>query len=176
LSRAVENRSLRAVRASRFHNPYHACAQPPPSSRESQTGDDPDQGSPRGAVVLRHGARPVRYLDLARAVRERSEESEIRGVQFQPKGGPGIAPSTCEGLNSLISFLSQLEARCPELVDPGSWQQAIEDGRRFLARWGEQAEGLGWSSRDLFGLAPVPDKPAANYRRLSRYDETGLIW
>jgi hypothetical protein len=118
----------------------------------------------------------VRYLDLARAVRERSEESEIRGVQFQPKGGPGIAPSTCEGLNSLISLLSQLEARCPELVDPGSWQQAIEDGRRFLARWGEQAEGLGWSSRDLFGLAPVPDNPAANYRRLSRYDETGLIW
>ena len=118
----------------------------------------------------------MRYLDLARAVRERSEESEIRGVQFQPKGGPGIAPSTCEGLNSLISLLSQLEARCPELVDPGSWQQAIEDGRRFLARWGEQAEGLGWSSRDLFGLAPVPDKPAANYRRLSRYDETGLIW
>jgi hypothetical protein len=103
-------------------------------------------------------------------------KSEIRGVQFQTRGGPGIAPSTCEGLNSLISLLSQLEARCPELVDPGSWQQAIEDGRRFLARWGEQAETLGWTSRDLFGLAPVPDKPAANYRRLSRYDETGLIW
>ena len=28
----------------------------------------------------------------------------------------------------------------------------------------------------MFGLHPVPDKPAANYRRLSRYDETGLIW
>ena len=29
---------------------------------------------------------------------------------------------------------------------------------------------------DLFALQPVPDKPAPNYRRLSRYDETGLIW
>jgi hypothetical protein len=25
-------------------------------------------------------------------------------------------------------------------------------------------------------LAPVPDEPHASYRRLSRYDETGLIW
>jgi hypothetical protein len=35
---------------------------------------------------------------------------------------------------------------------------------------------LGWTARDLFGLTPVPDKPAPNYRRLARYDETGMIW
>lgn len=52
----------------------------------------------------------------------------------------------------------------------------MEDGRRFLAKWGPQAEALQWTARDLFGLAPVPDKPAANYRRLSRYDLTGLVW
>jgi hypothetical protein len=69
-----------------------------------------------------------------------------------------------------------LEARRPEHIDVADWQQAVEDGRRFLAQWGEQAEALGWTSRDLFGLAPVPDKPAPNYRRLSRYDLTGLIW
>ena len=56
------------------------------------------------------------------------------------------------------------------------WRQAVEDGRRFLAQWGEQAESLGWTSRDLFGLAPVPAKPGANFQRLSRYDLTGLIW
>ena len=39
-----------------------------------------------------------------------------------------------------------------------------------------QAEALGWTSRDLFGLHKPPDKPAPSYRRLSRYDETGLIW
>jgi hypothetical protein len=70
----------------------------------------------------------------------------------------------------------ELEQRCPELIDCADWQQAIESARRFLAQWGEQAESLGWNSRDLFGLMPVPDKPKANYHRLSRYDLTGLIW
>jgi hypothetical protein len=71
---------------------------------------------------------------------------------------------------------SALERRCPAHVDLGSWRQTVEDGRRFLSRWGEQAEALDWSPRHLFGLAPVPEKPPANYRRLSRYDETGLLW
>ena len=28
----------------------------------------------------------------------------------------------------------------------------------------------------MFGLHTAPERPAANYSRLSRYDETGLIW
>lgn len=52
----------------------------------------------------------------------------------------------------------------------------IADGRRFIARWGDQASALGWSVSNLFGLHDVPDNPAPNYHRLSRYDETGLIW
>jgi hypothetical protein len=32
------------------------------------------------------------------------------------------------------------------------------------------------AKRDVFGLHRVPDNPAPNYRRLSRYDETGLVW
>jgi len=56
------------------------------------------------------------------------------------------------------------------------WQQAVEDGRRFLATWGKQAEALGWTARDLFGLQTPPAKPHPSYSRLSRYDETGLIW
>ena len=69
-----------------------------------------------------------------------------------------------------------MEQRRPNLVDYADWKQEIDSGRRFLAKWGEQAESLGWTSRDLFGLAPVPDKPGANFQRLSRYDLTGLIW
>jgi hypothetical protein len=69
-----------------------------------------------------------------------------------------------------------LERRCPEYVETSYWQQTVEDGRRFLAQWGDQAGALGWTTRDLFGLHRAPDKPASNYRRLSRYDETGLIW
>jgi len=69
-----------------------------------------------------------------------------------------------------------LEQHCPDHVPVERWQQAVEDGRRFLAVWGQQAETLGWTTRDLFGLASVPEKPVPNYRRLSRHDETGLIW
>jgi hypothetical protein len=72
--------------------------------------------------------------------------------------------------------MAALEARCPDLIPADRWQAAVEDGRRFLARWGEQAEALGWTARDLFGLASLPDNPHPSYQRLSRYDETGLIW
>jgi hypothetical protein len=72
--------------------------------------------------------------------------------------------------------MAALEARCPDLVPVGRWHIAVEDGRRFLARWGEQAEPLGWTARDLFGLQRPPAKPHPSYSRLSRYDETGLIW
>jgi hypothetical protein len=51
-----------------------------------------------------------------------------------------------------------------------------EDGRRFLARRGDRARALGWTSRDLFGLLTVPEHAKPSFNRLSRYDETGLIW
>jgi hypothetical protein len=69
-----------------------------------------------------------------------------------------------------------LEQRRPHHVPIGRWQQAVEDGRRFMARWGKQAEALGWEAKDLFGLHKPPAQPHPSYRRLSRYDETGLIW
>jgi hypothetical protein len=69
-----------------------------------------------------------------------------------------------------------LQGRRPDQIEYESWQRAIEDGRRFLAEWGEQAAALRWTDRDLLGLHPIPQKPLRNYQRLSRYDETGLIW
>src|SRR5262249_11541567 len=84
--------------------------------------------------------------------------------------------STSPKLGALRNVLTVLEHRCPAHVEPDRWQQALEDGRRFLAQWGEQAAALGWTPEDLSGLHPVPDNPAPNYWRLSRYDETGLIW
>jgi hypothetical protein len=50
------------------------------------------------------------------------------------------------------------------------------DADTFLATWGERAASIGWTAQDLFGLAKVPDRSAPNYQRLSRYDQTGLIW
>jgi len=72
--------------------------------------------------------------------------------------------------------IEALQRRCPAYVEPELWQQTADDARRFLSRWGEEAEALGWTARDLFGLAPVPEELHPSYRRLSRYDQTGLIW
>jgi hypothetical protein len=69
-----------------------------------------------------------------------------------------------------------LQLRPPALVPIPRWRQCVEDGRRFLAKWGEQAEALGWSSADLFALHQPPAKPHPSYSRLSRYDATGLCW
>src|SRR5262249_24364232 len=76
----------------------------------------------------------------------------------------------------LLSVLAALEARCPDRVPAERWQQAVEDGRCFLARWGDQAHALGWTAKDLFGLLTVPEHAKPSFNRLSRYDETGLIW
>jgi hypothetical protein len=79
-------------------------------------------------------------------------------------------------LQRLCRTFYHLQYRCPDLILNDRWQDAIEDGRRFLAQWGRQAEALGWTACDLFGLASVPENPHPSFRRLSRYDQTGLIW
>src|SRR5262249_46619913 len=72
--------------------------------------------------------------------------------------------------------LRVLESRCPSHIDVARWQQCVEDGRAFLAKWSSQAEALGWTSADLFGLYTPPDKPHPSYNRLRRYDYNDLCW
>jgi hypothetical protein len=118
-----------------------------------------------------------KYLDiLKRGERDRSDISDISpspigtGAAFGRFGRFGRSP---QGFDQAFDAL---ERRCPDYVDRDRWKQAIADGRRFLVQWGERAAGLGWTARDLFGLADVPDGPVSNYQRLSRYDQTGLVW
>jgi hypothetical protein len=101
-----------------------------------------------------------------------------RGVTAEPDGsGCSVAiveiPAT--GLRYRRTF-AHLQLKPPALVDVARWQQCVDDGRRFLATWGEQAQALGWDSRDLFGLNTPPGRPHPSYRWLSRYGATGLIW
>src|SRR5436190_24091793 len=113
-----------------------------------------------------------RYLDMLRkTTREAAncEKSEIRGDR-------SLISQFASSHQRHARVLAALESRCPDHVSPDYWQQAVEDGRRFLSQWGAQAEALGWTPRELFGLASVPDEPRPSYQRLSRYDETGLIW
>ena len=69
-----------------------------------------------------------------------------------------------------------LRERCPDHVHEPRWRLAIDDAHRFLTRWGEQAEALGWTTRELFGLHEVPVNPSPSNQRLSRHDQTGLVW
>jgi hypothetical protein len=101
-------------------------------------------------------------------IAERSRPLETPTAQKAQKAQKGPAPYE-------PSFCA-LERRCPDFVEAERWQQAVEDGWRFLGLWDEQAHALGWTARELFGLHTPPQRPAVSYSRLSRYDETGLIW
>ena len=57
---------------------------------------------------------------------------------------------------------------CPENIPAERWHQFVDDAGLFLDLWGSEAERLGWTSADLFGLDPV--KPMA------RYDNMGMVW
>jgi hypothetical protein len=56
------------------------------------------------------------------------------------------------------------------------WLRRGNPRPRFLSRWGDQVEALGGTARDPFGLQAPPSKRHPSYSRLSRYEETGLIW
>jgi hypothetical protein len=77
---------------------------------------------------------------------------------------------------SYASALATLRTNCPAHVPDDRWHQAIVNATAFTTKWGAQAHALGWTERELFGLHPVPEQPNVNYSRLSRLDETGLIW
>jgi hypothetical protein len=76
----------------------------------------------------------------------------------------------------LSAAFDALHSKCPAHVPEDRWRQAVEDATAFTSQWGTQAQTFGWTERELFGLHSVPEQPAANYSRLSRLDETGLIW
>jgi hypothetical protein len=84
----------------------------------------------------------------------------------------GVEPSSAP----FAAALTALERHCPAYIEADHWQQAVEDGRRFLTQWGEQAAALGWTERDLFGLHEPPAEPHPSYQRLSRRDCIGLVW
>jgi hypothetical protein len=115
-----------------------------------------------------------KYLDIL------SRAEVTTKTTLTTKGMPGLVePQRFAGfgrISRLCRTFTALEARCPDHVPAARWQTAVEDGRRFLATWGEQAERLGWAARDLFGLFPVPENPHPTFSRLSRYEHTGLIW
>jgi hypothetical protein len=89
---------------------------------------------------------------------------------------PEAALGTVAGWSPYSAIAAALESECPVAVETRRWRQAIADAAAFLATWGAQAHAFGWTARELFGLHAPPKPAPANYSRLSRYDETGLVW
>ena len=110
-----------------------------------------------------------KYLDILDRTCDIRDKSDKRCA-------PAPAPPTFCRLYRFGRTFAELEQRCPDFVDTTAWQIAVEDGRRFLARWGAQAERLGWTADDLFGLHEPPANPHPSYSRLARLDCAGLVW
>jgi hypothetical protein len=51
-----------------------------------------------------------------------------------------------------------------------------DDHGYSVSHSGAQAPAFSWTARELFGLHPVSERPAAKYSRLSRVDDMGLVW
>jgi len=84
-------------------------------------------------------------------------------------GGGGASPS-------LFAAFTVIERQCPDGIELSDWRRAVEDGRGFIIQWGEEAERLGWTAEDLFGLPEIPERPAWDWHRLARIDQVGLVW
>ena len=122
-----------------------------------------------------------RYLDVLDRVAEAyAKAKSAKSAKSDCTTNSEAAQNSQNAQNShaqkLASVLVALESRCPDFVPVDRWQQAIVDGKTFLARWGDQAHALGWTAKDLFGLLTVPEHAKPSFNRLARYDETGLIW
>jgi hypothetical protein len=112
-----------------------------------------------------------KYLDMIRRA-----ESYAKNAEDAERVRSTAAPPDLPRLSRLSRTMTALESRCPDHVPVARWQQCVADAQHFLPRWGEQAEALDWTPRDLFGLHEPPENPRPYYSRLSRYDETGLLW
>lgn len=91
--------------------------------------------------------------------RPMSEDFEERAAIIEH--GTGVPREWAEGFARL-----DLTNRPTGFTDK-RWRQLIDDGGRFLDRWGAEAERLGWKAEDVFGVHPVV--PSA------RYDLMGLV-
>jgi hypothetical protein len=155
-------------------------SQPSKPSKPSYEGFEGDQG-----CHFSENERPANAVVAGDRMRFESAKNAttayLQNLQ-NPRSPDGVAGCRvtiieipAEGLRYRRTF-AHLQVRPPAYVPEDRWQQAIADGRAFLREWGSQAEALDWDSRSLFGLHAVPEKPHPSYRRLSRYDATGLCW
>jgi hypothetical protein len=124
-------------------------------------------GTPKSQLFLDHrpSVPPSHALGIGTMGQSLKPPQKIgtgRGTPPAPLASNGSVPVV------YAAACAALQAKCPTNVDQPRWHDAKADADLFLAQWGEQAERLGWTADDLFGLHPVAP--------LARYDDIGLVW
>jgi hypothetical protein len=99
---------------------------------------------------------------------------ELRGIYRAPACTVTIIELPLAALYRRV--FGVLQTRCPDGVPVNRWEQCVRDSARFLAKWGLEAEWLGWSSSDLYKLPPIPADARPSFNRMSRLDQQGLCW
>ena len=119
----------------------------------SQTGSPPSSGpSARSDAHSDSAESRVPLIHDPDAFEERAALIEY---------GAGVPREWAEGF-------AQLDlATPPKGFHERRWRTLIDDGGKFLDRWGGEAARLGWSELDVFGAHPIA--PGA------RYDAAGLV-
>jgi hypothetical protein len=115
----------------------------------------PTEPAPLPAVAAAPSAQSAKFVPSVQNGADKTDKTGGRRISFD-------VPA------EYVQRLAELQRACPEGVPPDRWHLCLEDSAKFFARWGRQAQKLGWSSQDLFGLhgeAPM-----------ARYDEMGLLW
>jgi hypothetical protein len=139
----------------------------------------PKEAEPLVKLLAEHKAQVLETLANTRLRKLR----ELRKIASESPQGD-LTQSVAEGGRRdrehddapYASALAAFRPKCPVYVPEDRWHQVIADATAFISQWGADAQAFGWTVRELFGLHPVPQRPAPSYSRLSRYDETGLIW
>jgi hypothetical protein len=122
-----------------------------------------------------------------RMVPRQKIQNAFQDQRLAKTGTSRTTGTTCDGMVSVLpppGAPAQEAAAIPEIwavcharlgltgPQPGftdsRWRAAIDDGRRFIDRWGVEAARLGWQVRDVFALHPTA--PAA------RYDAMGIAF
>jgi len=108
------------------------------------------------------------------------QDVDVARTQLSPQGDCGLGhEQEFAERTALIEYganvprewaegLARLDLANPiEGYSESNWRRIIDDGGRFLDRWGAEASRLGWSAVDVFGVHPI-----APYARL---DAAGLV-
>jgi hypothetical protein len=122
----------------------------------------PKEAEPLVRLLAEHKAQVLEALRLASGELQKMQEMQ----KIAPGASQGDLPQSAEEeahknrdllenhdllasnqLGTCAQVFAALRSKCPKLIEPDRWQQAIHDADSLLAKWGAEAHTLGWTAR-----------------------------